>query len=159
MSLADARPCHRERLAECAARWDMIARYAGQRSPEWIGKRLGMTADQVNRFMERHGCGPTTRDDLLTTGYVADILGCTQQWVLRLVKRGRLHGWRNPGPCRGNKSGRRWWLIPRADVQRYLAEQGRRADDVRLSEPSGWPQVRVARHRGKRRSTKQRLGR
>lgn len=149
MDLSATRPCLRKRKAECAARWDMIARYAGQRSPEWIGRRLGMTADQVNRFMERHGCGPTTRDDLLTSGYVADLLGCTQQWVVRLVKAGKLRGWRNPGGCRGNKSGRRWWLISRHSVQQYLAEHGKPADHVLLTEPSGWPQVKIARRGGK----------
>ena len=140
------RPCHVKAKAVCEGRWDTIARYAGLRSPAWIGRRLGMGADQVNRFMERHGCGPTVRDDLLTSGYVADLLGCTQHWVVRLVKAGKLRGWRNPGPCRGNKSGRRIWLIPRHAVESYLREHGRSTDDVRLTEPSGWPQVILAKH-------------
>ena len=139
------RPCLRERVATCQARWDFIARYAGRRSPEWIGERLGMTAFQVGAFMDRHSIGPTTRSDLLTSGYVADILGCTQQWVVRLIKQGKLRGWRNPGGWRGNKSGRQWWLIPRHEVTRYLLEHGRRADDVRLTEDDGWPRVILAR--------------
>lgn len=127
------RPCLRERKALTAARWDLIARYAGRRTPAWIGRCLGLGEQQVVRFMQRHGISPTTRDDLLISSIVADILGCTQQHVVRLIKAHKLCGWRNPGG--------RWWLCPRESVQRYLKERGQRADDVRLMEPSGWPSV------------------
>lgn len=91
------RPCLVERKAICEAKWDFIARYAGRRTPAWIGRCLGMTEKAVRRFMQRHGVCPTTRDDLLLSGDVADLLGCTQQWVVRLIKAGKLRGWRNPG--------------------------------------------------------------
>ncbi len=118
-----------------------------------MAPQLGMTPDQVRRFMERHELGPTTRTDLLTSGMVADLLGCTQHWVIRLVKKGRLYGWRNPGGCRNNRSGRKVWLIPRTEVERYLREHGQRTDDVRLHEPCGWPQVILPKG-GKRRRTR-----
>ncbi len=151
LDLTETRPCLQERLATCEAKWDFIARYSGRRSPEWIGVRLGMTAKQVCLFMSRHELGPTTRGDLLTTGVVADMLGCTQQWVLRLIKRGKLYGFRNPGGWWNNKTTRRVWLIPRHGVERYLRERGQPTDDVRLTEDCGWPQV-ILRKGGKRRA-------
>ena len=133
------RPCHVKRLAIVAAKWDFVARYAGRRTPAWMAKRLGMTETAVVRFMWRHGVCPTTRDDLLVSSSVADLLGCTQQWVVRLIKAGKLRGWRNPGGV--------WWLVPRSEVEHFLKQEGRRTDDVRLREASGWPGVRLGRIR------------
>ncbi len=133
------RPCLARRKAQTEAKWDFIARYAGRRTPEWIGTRLGLSARAVVRFMWRHGLAPTTRDDLLRPIEVAEILGCTQQWVVRLIKAGRLSGYRNPGGT--------WWLVPHWAVERYLKDtrQPTRAP-AWLGEPSGWPQVVLARH-------------
>lgn len=132
------RPCLRERLSIRDARWDFIARYAGRRTPAWIGRCLGLTSCQVIRFMWRYGVGPTQRDDLLLSSDVADILGCTQQWVVRLIKAKKLRGWRNPGG--------QWWLVPREAVTSYLKQDGQNSDDIRLNEPSGWPGIKLSTH-------------
>lgn len=134
------RPCLAKRKAMTEARWSFIARYSGHRTPEWIGRRLGMSPEAVVRFMWRYGCAPTTRDDLLSPLEVGEILGYTQQWVVRLIKRGRLRGWRNPGG--------RWWLIPRDAVDRYLSERNlpRAKRPAWFDEPSGWPRAVRRRH-------------
>lgn len=120
---------------------DFISRYAGRRTVEWIAERLRVKPVTVRVIMWEEGIAPTLRDDLLTTGHVADILGYSQQWVLRLWKRGRLRGWRNPGG--------RWLLIPREEVQSFLARQGRTSDDPRLTDELAWPRVIVRRGRPK----------
>jgi excisionase family DNA binding protein len=118
---------------------DVIARYVGYRTPEWIAKRLGISARRVRNLIWQEGLCPTQRDELLTTGEAAEILGYTQQWVLRLVKAGKLRGHRNPGG--------RWMLIPRESVQSYLKAHGQTSRDPRLTAPVGWPRAVLASHR------------
>ena len=134
--------------ADRLARIDFIARYAGRRRPQWIAERLGISPGAVIRLMWREGLSPTQRDDLLTTGHAADILGYSQQWINGLCRRGILHGWRNPGG--------RWWLIPREEIQRFLVDIGKRSSDPRLTDVLAWPRVLVARRRPKSRGARSR---
>lgn len=118
---------------------DFISRYMGRRAVEWMAKRLHVAPITVRNIMWQEGLAPTLRDDLLTSGHVAEILDCSQQWVVKLIKARKLYGWRNPGG--------RWWLVPRESVQRYLATVGRRADDVRLTDALAWPRAVMRRRR------------
>ena len=121
------------------AQVDFISRYIGRRTVAWIGQHLGLSVRRVYNIVYEEGIGPTCRTDFLTTGHVADILGCSQQWVARLCRSGRMRAWRNPGGS--------WWLIPVDEVRRWAARLQAGGDDPRLTEPSGWPGVRIGRVR------------
>ncbi len=115
------------------AQVDCISRYIGFRRPEWIGKRLRISARRVVNICAQEGIGPTCRTDLLTTGHVADILGCSQQWVAALCRSGRMRAWRNPGG--------RWWLIPVSEAKRWAQRMQQGESDPRLAPESGWPRA------------------
>ncbi len=128
--------------AERAARIDFIARYVGRRTVAWIAGRLGLAEATVWNLIYAEGLSPTQRDDLLTSGQAAEVLGVSQQWVTTLIRRGELHGRRNPGG--------RWWLVPRHEVERLASRylpRGARRDDPRLTEALAWPRALTRRRR------------
>lgn len=66
-----------------------------------------------------HDARYTTTDDLLLTGDVARLLGCSPDWVRHLVRVGDLPAERTPSGCR---------VIRRGDVLRLLERRARGAN-------------------------------
>jgi excisionase family DNA binding protein len=60
-----------------------------------------------------------TQEQILTVSEVSELLRVNQDTVLRYLKDGKLNGFR-PG---GRRAG---WRIPRAEVERFIAERSGR---------------------------------
>ena len=93
-----------------------------------IAKRLGRTRKSVVQWCQRNGQYPT-RQQWVTSGQAAELTGWSPQWIVRLVKAGKLRGRRVPGG--------RWWLIdpdslPRRPEWRVLKPWHERDKAVRV---------------------------
>lgn len=77
-------------------------------------KRLGVTVEIDTTGVETMKQEP----DYVSVPKAAEMLGCTDVWVIRLIKDGRLDAFRLSG---------RAWAVRRASVQRNLQEYMQRA--------------------------------
>lgn len=132
-------PAKRKQIKQ--ARLDFLARYAGYRTPKWMAKRLGISVEHCRHLLWQNDIAPTMRDEFLTSGLAAELLGCSQQWVTRLCRRGVLRAHRNPGG--------KWWLVERSAVQEMIARLGRACQDPLLTRASSWPRVVLAKRRSR----------